>query len=315
MEYKDYYQVLGVTKTATEAEIKRAYRKLAMKYHPDRNPGSKPSEEKFKEINEAYQVLSDATKRARYDQLGDSYSSWQQNANASNFNWGDWFARQPQGAPPTGNANRGGVHVNVEELNSAFGGSFSEFFNSIFGGAAGEEPGMGRARPHTRSTANVNSQPVKISFMEAYRGTERTFQLGDRKIEVKIPAGAATGTRVRVAGPSGSGPRTEDLYLDIQVEDDPRFDRQGDDLNTTAEVDLYTAVLGGQVSVTTPGGDVLLTVPSGTQPGARFRLVGRGMPKIKGQVCGDLFARIKVLLPRQISPRQRELFEELRKGT
>ncbi|HPH95301.1 MAG TPA: J domain-containing protein [Anaerolineaceae bacterium] len=303
MEYKDYYKILGVPQNASDAEIKRAYRKLAMTYHPDRNPGDRAAEEKFKEINEAYQVLGDAERRSRYDQLGESYSSWQQTGGAGGFNWGDWFTRQPQG--------QGRTTVTAEDLNEAFGGAggFSDFFSAIFGGAAQTSAGGAR---RTRRPA-VYDQPVVISFAEAFKGTERTLQVGSRRLEVKIPAGAHTGTRVRV--PRG-GPSESDLHLIVEVSEDPRFERQGDNLYTETTIDLFTAVLGGQASVTTPAGNVLLTIPAGTQPGATFRLSGRGMPHLKDpQHAGDLFARIKVTLPKQLNDQQRALFEQLRSLT
>jgi curved DNA-binding protein len=306
MEYKDYYRTLGVERSASPEEIKHAYRKLAMQYHPDRNPGDKAAEEKFKEINEAHQVLSDAQKRARYDQLGSSYSQWQQSGGApGGFNWSDWV---------TQSQSPGGVRVEYGDLGDIFGeGGFSDFFTQIFGG-------MGGARTQTRrTTRSVRPQnyeyPLTISLQEAYQGATRTVQVEDRRMEVKLPAGAKTGTRVRMAGaaPAGPGSQRGDLYLVLAVTPDARFDRNGDDLTTEVTIDLYTAVLGGQVNVPTPGGDVLLTVPAGTQPGQTFRLAGRGMPKLrKPQEHGDLLARVKVRLPRNLTPQQRELFEQLR---
>ena len=307
MEYKDYYKILGVERSADDAAIKKAYRKLAMKYHPDRNPGNKGAEEKFKEINEAYQVLGDPVKRDRYNQLGESYSRWQQSGGAAGgFNWQDWFARQPQG----------GQRVATEDLESLFGGglgSFSDFFSAIFGGM-GAEQGAGRGRSR-RAAPQSYTQKVVISFIEAFQGTQRTLQVGDHKLEVKIPAGARTGTRVRVPGvvPPETGGKPGDIYLEIEVQEDPRFQRDGDDLSTEVTIDLYTAVLGGEVSVPTPAGDVRLTIPAGTQPGQKFRLAGRGMPQLKSpQGHGDLLARVKVQLPRDLTSRQRSLFEQLR---
>jgi curved DNA-binding protein len=308
MEYKDYYKILGVERKASPEEIKHAYRKLAMQYHPDRNPGDKAAEEKFKEINEANQVLSDSEKRARYDQLGSSYSRWQQAGGApGGFNWEDWVA-QSQG--------QGGQRVEYGDLNDIFGeGGFSDFFTQIFGG-------MGGTRTQTRRTArparprDVEYQ-LSITLQEAYHGATRTVQVDDRRMEVKLPAGAKTGTRVRMAGaaPAGQGGQRGDLYLVLDVAPDPRFERNGDDLTTEVSVDLYTAVLGGQVNVPTPGGEVLLTIPAGTQPGQTFRLAGRGMPKLRSsQEHGDLMARVKVRLPRNLTPEQRELFERLRSG-
>jgi curved DNA-binding protein len=310
MEYKDYYKILGVERNASEAEIKSTFRKLALQYHPDRNPGNSEAEEKFKEINEAYEVLSDPEKRARYEQLGDSYSRWQQRGGQGNFNWNDWTRAQGQG---------GGVQYDVGDLNDLFGGAgFSDFFNSIFGGAGGMGgvPG-GRAgtREHARRVQPMSyQQNVQITLDEAYRGAERTVSIDSRRLQMKIPAGARTGTKVRMAsaGPSGPDGRPTDIYLVIEVLPDPRFERQGDDLYVEVPVDLYTAVLGGEARVTTPEGPVVLTIPPGTQPGQSFRLNGRGMPILRTpKTRGDLFARIKVQVPRNLTPEQRSLFEQL----
>lgn len=304
MEYKDYYKILGVSRTASEDEIKKAYRKLAMKYHPDRNPGNKEAEDKFKEINEANEVLSDTKKRAHYDQLGDSYSQWQQRGgNPNNFNWDDWVS-QSQG---------GGVRVDINDLEGMFGGGFSDFFSAIFGGAPSGFGGTTRRaqqRP-VQQRPRTYQQDVQIQFREAYEGTTRLLQIDDRRIEVKIPAGAKSGTKVRVAG---VGPNQSDVYLVVDVTPDSRFERKGDDLYTDFKVDLYTAVLGGETKVPTPKGDVLLNVPAGTQPGRSFRLSGRGMPKMKTPTqFGDLFARAQITLPTRLSDQEKELFEQLRK--
>jgi len=308
MEYKDYYQTLGVARGASEADIKKAYRKLALKFHPDRNPGSKDAEEKFKEINEAYQVLSDPEKRRRYDMLGESYTQWQQRGGApGGFNWDEWVVRSRQQQPG------GGTRVEVGDLDDLFGGGFSEFFENIFGGMGRAQRTRTARRPAASAPMNFE-QPVAISFQEAYRGTERAIQVDGRRLEVKIPAGSKTGTRVRVpgGGPAGPGGQPNDLFLLIEVQDDTRYERKGDDLYTDTTIDLFTAVLGGQATVVTPGGNVLLTIPPGTQPGQTFRLAGRGMPNLRSpQTAGNLYVRIKVQVPRQLNPEQRKLFEEL----
>lgn len=298
MEYKDYYKTLGVERSASADEIKKAYRKLAMKYHPDRNKDNKQAEEKFKDINEAYEVLSDTQKRARYDQLGSSYSQWQQNGgNASNFNWADWANA----------SGRGGAQVDMGDLGDLFGGGFSDFFTSIFGGM----PTSGTRR-QTRSAARPSyQQQVEITLDEAYHGTQRTFQVGQRRIEVKIPAGAKTGTKVRVAGGGPDG--NSDLYLVVNVLPDARFTVDGQDLTTEIKVDLYTAILGGTVVVSTLAGNVSLTIPAGTQPGQTFRLKERGLPHLRQpNSFGNLLVKAKVEIPRTLSKDQRELFEKLR---
>jgi len=311
MEYKDYYKILGVDKKATKEDIKKTYRKLAMKYHPDRNPGDKSAEEKFKEINEAYQVLSNDEQRQRYDQLGSSYSQWQQSGARGDFNWEDWFSTQ-QGARQV-RVDMG----NLGDFEDLFGGGFSDFFNMIFGGSAGQR--AGRRTQGARPTARVKPRyeyPVSISLEEAYQGTERSVQVDGRNLRVKIPAGAKTGTKVRMsgAGPSSSG-GASDLYLVIQVAPDEHFERKGEDLYTDVEIDLYTAVLGGEVSVNTPAGRVILKIPAGTQPDQIFRLSGRGMPKLHNpKQQGDLYAQANVSIPSKLNKEQRELFEKLRKS-
>ncbi len=303
MEYKDYYKVLGVDRKATQDEIKKTYRKLAMKYHPDQNRGNKQAEEKFKDINEAYEVLSDPKKREKYDMLGSSYSQWQQQGgNPGNFNWNEWVSRQPQGQ---------GGQVDMGDFGDFIGG-FSDFFSAIFGGMGG----MTGMRTPTRQQVRPQSveQGVQITLEEAYSGTQRVFQIGDRRIEVKIPAGAITGTKVRMAGavPTSTGGRG-DLHLVVEVLPNLRFKLDGVNLITEVKVDLYTAILGGTVKVSTLSGEVVLTIPAGTQPGQKIRLGGRGMPKIKEpQVFGDLLVVVKVDLPKKLSDKQRKLFTELR---
>jgi curved DNA-binding protein len=314
MEYKDYYKILGVDRKASQEEIKKAYRKLALKYHPDRNPDDGSAEERFKDINEANQVLSDDEKRSRYDQLGQAYSSWQQRGAApGSFNWDDWFAT------PSG----GGVRVDMGDLNDILGGSgggFSEFFSRIFGGMGGMQADFRGAggRPQSRRTAAPNYQEqVTISLHEAFRGGTRELQIDGRRLEVKIPVGARTGTKVRVpgVGPSMPGGQKGDLYLIIQVAEDPRFHRKGDNLHAEIPVDLYTAMLGGEVKVPTLSGDVMLTIPAGTQPEQIFRLEGRGIPRLKQpKERGDLLVKIKVQIPKQISDEQRALVKELAKA-
>lgn len=312
MEYKDYYKILGINRNASEDEIKRAYRKLALKYHPDRNPNNKQAEERFKEVNEAYQVLGDPQKRARYDQLGESYTRWQQRGAPGGFNWEEWFSQAPGG----------GVRVEYGNLDDFLGGAglgdFSEFFRRIFGGTP-EAEGIYRGERDLRRGADRRAprsfeQPVTISLYEAYQGTTRRIDVNGRHLEVKIPPGARTGTRVRVPEAVSAGPvrQKSDLYLVIEVASDPRFERRGDDLHTEVRVDLYTAVLGGETTVPTLSGNIVLTIPPGTQPGKTFRISGRGMPHLRNPSDhGDLYVQVNVQIPRNLTPRQRELFEEI----
>ncbi len=300
MEYKDYYTTLGVSRSASADEIRSAYRKLAMKYHPDRNPGDKQAEEKFKEANEAYQVLSDSQKRARYDQLGSAYSDYQRRGGApGGFNWGDWT---------TGSPYAGAQQVNLEELFGGAGG-FSDFFRSIFGGMGGGMAASDFGRP-PRQAAHTPEYPVSISLSEAYEGTTRQFAIGESRKQGKIPPGAKTGTKVRVADANPGG---GDIYLKVTVEPDPNFEREGENLTTNTSIDVFTALLGGEAEVQTMTGRVTLTIPPGTQPEQKFRLAGRGMPKLKDpQSKGDLFVKVKVRLPKQLSEAQKRLIEQAR---
>jgi curved DNA-binding protein len=301
VEYKDYYQILGVPKNADEKEIKQAYRRLARKYHPDVNPDKK-AQEKFKEINEANDILSDPAKRKKYDTLGanwQQYEQYQRTGGQGPFQWGQYRTVTP------------------EEFESMFGGGlgdelggFSDFFRTFFGGD------FGRARTQSRARRGEDiEQPVEISLEEAFRGTTRMVQKDGRRLEVKIPAGVKTGSKVRFAGegmPGSAG--AGDLYLRIQVADHPGLERRGDDLYAEVPVDLYTAILGGEKQVTTPKGKVILRIPPETQSGKTFRLSGQGMPKLDdSKSYGDLYAKVRVVLPEQLTSQERELFEKLAK--
>ena len=300
MEYKDYYKTLGVSRSASADEIRSAYRKLAMKYHPDHNAGNKQAEEKFKEINEAYQVLSDSQKRARYDQLGSAYSDYRQRGGTpGGFDWSAWTTGSPYG---------GTQQVNFDELFGGAGG-FSDFFRSIFGGMGGGMAASDFGMP-PRQSAHAPEYPVSISLFEACEGTTRLLSVGENRKQVKIPPGVKTGTKIRVpdANPGGG-----DIYLKVTVEPDPNFEREGDNLTTSATIDVFTALLGGEAEVQTLTGRVKLTIPPGTQPEQKFRLAGRGMPKLKDpQSKGDLFVKVKVRLPKQLSEAQKRLIEQAR---
>jgi curved DNA-binding protein len=311
MDYKDYYKVLGVSKTATEQEIKKAYRQLARKYHPDANPGDKRAEERFKEINEANEVLSDTEKRRKYDQFG---AQWQQYERMGGNPQDFW--RQQQGGQPGGASTR---TVSPEEFQQMFGGGaggFSDFFEMLFGGArpsGGAGPAAG-ARPSRRGQDAEHG--VEITLEEAFRGATRTLQVDGERVEVTIPRGVKTGSRVRVAGkgaPGLGGAGRGDLYLRVQVLPHARFGREGDDLRLRLPIDLYTLVLGGESQVPTLDQPVLLTIPPGTVNGKVFRLRGLGMPNLhKPDQRGDLMVIAEAQLPQDLSEGERRLFEQLR---
>jgi curved DNA-binding protein len=346
VEYQDYYATLGVPKTATEKDIRTAYRKLARKHHPDVNPGNKAAEDRFKQINEAYEVLSDAEKRKKYDELGSrwrEYEQWEQAQAAG-------AARGAGQGPPGGGQpfdwdgfagqGPGGVRYEYrtasdEDLRDLFGedAPFSDFFETFFGaaGSAGttrssRSGGGGRRAARRGRSGSDLDHPVEISLADAYRGTtvELALRLPDgktRRLEVKIPPGVRNGSRVRIAGqgqPGEGGGQAGDLYLVVAVQPDPRFERRGDDLETQVRAPLATLVLGGEVKVPTPDGRTLaLTVPQGTQDGRIFRLRGQGMPRLgRPDARGDMHAEVHARLPERLSARERDLFEEfVRAGT
>jgi DnaJ-class molecular chaperone len=337
MDYKDYYKVLGVTHGASAEEIKKAFRKLARKYHPDVNPGDKKAEERFKEINEAYEVLSDADKRKKYDTLGP--------------NWQEQFGPSFSGRHtyPYG-SNGTGAGRSPFDADPAGATGFSDFFEALFGRAnpATGAPGSRTTRTSTdmrKRTGDNIEQPVEVTLQEAYVGGSRTFNIqstevcqicqgtGDvggractncggqgaiprnKRIQVKIPPGVDNGSKIRVAGEGqpgiGGGPRG-DLFLVISVKPDALFERKGDDLYADVEVELVKAMLGGEVAVPTPEGrKLLLTIPPETQNERLFRLAGKGMPRLRGEGAGNLFARVKVVLPMQLTEEERGLFEKL----
>jgi curved DNA-binding protein len=304
MEFQDYYALLGVPKTASEKEIRSAYRKLARQFHPDVNPGNPEAEAKFKQINEAYEVLSDPEKRKKYDQLG---ARWKE------------YGAQP---PPADGRRYEYRTARPEDLEDLFGESepFSDFFETFFGsGGAGQTRTSGQRAPRPRRGGDLE-YPIEITLAEAYKGTARTLELqtpdGEtRRLEVKIPPGVTEGSRVRVAGqgsPGRNGGPAGDLYLVTTIRPDSRFERDGDDLRTRVWAPFTTLLLGGEVQVPTPDGRRLaLKIPAGTQDGKLFRLRGQGMPHV-GQPDrrGDLHVEVHARLPERLTERQRELLQE-----
>ncbi len=318
MEYKDYYKILGVDRNADEKEIKKAYRRLARQYHPDMNPGDKAAEARFKEINEAHEVLSDPEKRRKYDELGQNYQRWQQAGGpGGGFNWSEYFAGA--GGRGTGAGGPGGVRVeygNVNDLNDLFGSEqgFSDFFQAIFGGMGGASAGRrtaGRRAP--TAPPQDYEHEIEVTLEEAFRGGQRVLDIDGRRLEVKIPAGVKTGSRIRVAGEgpaAAPGGARGDIYLVVKVLTDPNFERRGDDLYIEIPVDLFTALLGGEARVPTLGGTVALKINKGIQSGRTIRLVGQGMPRLKSSERGDLYAKVRVMLPEKLTEREEELVRE-----
>lgn len=321
MEYKDYYKILGVDKQASEKDIRSAFRKSARQFHPDINPNNAAAEAKFKEVNEAYEVLSDPEKRKKYDELGPrwrEYEQWQRAGGAAGASPFDGFTAA--GTGPGGGQYQYRT-VTEEDLQDLFGegGGFSDFFETFFGGGGGGRPGGGRRQAAPRRGRDAE-EPVEISVSEAINGTQRLIQMlqpdgSTRRLELKIPAGVTEGSRVRMAGqgnPGSGGAPAGDLYLRIHLADDPVFKRHGDDLEVDVPVDFTTLVLGGEVEVPSPkGGRLSLKIPAGTQNNRAFRLRGQGLPRLTGGGRGDLLARVPAVLPDSPTAEERELFEKL----
>ena len=304
MEYQDYYKTLGVSRSASNKDIKKAYRRLARKYHPDLRPDDKSAEQKLKIINEAYDVLGNPEKRSKYDRLGASwYHHQSRGGRPGGFDWSNWAS---QGQPRQGSFNYGDLFGQGVPQ-----GGFSDFFNTIFGAAGSQAnaPGMGM---HTPPKDMVRE--VTITLAEASTGAVRRLSKGNRSIDVKIPPGAKTGTRVRI---SGQGPHRQDgykgdLYLRVRVRPDKRFERKNDDLYLRLPVDLFVAVMGGEVVVPTLDGNLSLSVPAGSQGGQTIRLKGKGMPNLRNpRKFGDLYVRLQLQIPTQLSDKERSLWEEL----
>jgi curved DNA-binding protein len=342
MEYKDYYAVLGVPRTASQSEIKKAFRKLARESHPDSNAGDASAERRFKEINEAHAVLSDKDKRALYDRLG---GDWETYSRAGATTGAAAGARGgAAGSPFAGFSGFGGPGGNVryEFHTTGDAGEFSDFFQAFFGGASqpipddgprrgtrptggpsfedilagmgldrdgGVRPGGGRtgAARHTAAQPRPSAEAVaEISLTEAYHGTSRLVEVDGKRLEVTIPKGADTGTRIRL---SGKAPGGGDLFVVVRQQPDKTFTRRGADLERELALSLREALLGGDVHVRTPKGRVLLTIPAGTQPGRTFRLTGQGMPRFKADGHGDLYVKAKVVLPTGLSAEARAAAE------
>lgn len=306
MDYKDYYKILGVSKEASAQEIKKSYRKLALKYHPDKNPGNKQAEEKFKEISEANEVLSAPEKRKKYDALGSDWKQYEaQGANQGGFDFSQW-AQQRGGGSRSGS----GYYSTEEDFESS---GFSDFFEQIFGG--GFRSRSTDEFPRASRKGRDYEGKLTISLKDAYLGSETIITLDDEKIKIKIPAGVTDGQVLRVKGKGGKGTRgaeSGNLFLHITVAENPRYERKQNDLYTEIKVPLYTAMLGGQVEIDSLKGNYAVTITKETQNGKVLRMKGLGMP-VYGQKnkYGDLYLKIMIEIPQRLTEEERELFRKL----
>jgi len=302
MKYKDYYKILNVSQDATQKEIKKSFRKLAATYHPDKNIGDKKAEAKFKEINEANEVLSNPEKRQKYDTLGQNWEAYQQGGNDS-----QQYAQRGQ--------RSGGQSFTFEGNPSDFfgGGDHSSFFEMFFGGEGGQ--GFGRGRQQSAFQGQSIEAEMPITLLEAYEGSKRTFELNGNKMRISIKPGAYDGQRLRIKGkgyPGSNGGKPGDLFIILKVQPDHRFQRKGNDLIINADINLYTAILGGKIEVPTITGPVILPIPKGSSTGKTLRLKGKGMPKYKNpKVYGNLLIKLNIVMPKNITKEEEALFLKL----
>ncbi|PID87106.1 MAG: hypothetical protein CSB13_01020 [Chloroflexi bacterium] len=330
MYYHDYYQTLGVNKNANDKEIKKAYRKLARDFHPDHNPDNKTAEEKFKEINEAYEVLSDPAKRQKYDQFGAQWQQYEQAGGSMNDFWSQY-------AGAAGGRSQGGTYtqtIDPEMFAQLFGArnnggsGFSSFFESLFGSGMGgahqsssgfngfSNAGRAQGFPSAPQRGRDLEHDVEITLEEAFHGTTRSLQFSNgRSLNAKIPRGVKTGSKVRLSsqGEPGSSGQNGDLYLKIKVLPHHTYQRDGDNLKVNVPVDIFTALLGGKAPVSSLDKTVNLTIPAGTAGGKTIRLRGLGMPHAQNpSQRGDLLATINITLPKNLSKEEKKLWQQLR---
>jgi len=304
MEFKDYYKILGVEKNATKEEIKKAYRKLAKQYHPDANPNSKTAEEKFKELTEANEVLSDPEKRKRYDQLG---SNWK-NHRTSGGNAEDWFRQY------AGGQQNSGFHFssNIDDLFGNAGG-FSDFFESFFGG--GQRSSAGGAGWSAARKGRDYESTVTITLEEAFSGVERQLRIDGKKLKIKFQPGASEGTKLRLKGQGGkstSGGESGDLFLKIHIAEHPFLERKEEDLYYNLEVSLYDALLGGKKQITTVDGkNIVVVIPKESDDAKLLRVKGMGMTGKDG-IRGDMIVRVHVILPKKLTGKEISLIKQLK---
>ena len=303
--YKDYYKMLGVDRSASEKDIKSAYRKLARKHHPDVNPGDKASEEKFKEVSEAYEVLSDKDKRTKYDQYGQHWEQMgQPGAGGQPPPGWDSFTFDYGGAGGQGQPDFGGAE------------GFSDFFEMLFGqharGQSAGAGGVGRRHHAPTKGRNIEAE-MEVSLEDAFHGAKKSFNFNGRKLEVTIPKGVKDGQKIRLAGQGEQGPGgAGDLLITTKVRHHPVYERKNDDLHVDVPVDYATAALGGEVQIPTLTGRVTMKIPTGTSGGRVFRLPGQGMPKLKEGGRGNLYAKVRVTVPEAMSDEERAALEQVR---
>ena len=309
MEFKDYYKVLGVDKKASQDEIKKAYRKLANKYHPDKNQGNKEAESKLKEINEAYAVLKDSEKRSKYDNLGSSYNRFRNTGGSSNdYNWNEWYQNQ--------SGNKQGFQ-DIGDFFSSAGGNVSDFFEKIFGGSGDEKQTTRRTTKFSRSQRGRDIEAViEISLEEAYTGSARLIDINGQKINVKIPKGIKDRQKLKITGkgyPGSNGAPNGDLFLIFKIQENSNFRIDGNDIYLDFHIDLYTAIFGG-ISVLHFGGrSVKVNIPKGSQSGKVLKLKKLGFTDESSELAGDLFVKLLVDIPENLDNRELELFNQLKK--
>ncbi|HKK80972.1 MAG TPA: J domain-containing protein [Prolixibacteraceae bacterium] len=314
MNYKDYYKTLGVEKTANQDEIKKAYRKLALKYHPDKNPDDKKAEERFKEISEAYEVLRDPEKRKKYDQLGSNWERYQY-ADMGDFNFSQGHSGGRRSYHFQGDindlfGNSGGA--------SFEGDSFSDFFNAFFGDMGGfsEQRNSRRQRAHKGSNLQAS---ISISLTEAYHGTHRILNANGKKLRVTIKPGTYDGQELRIKGKGGQGAHggaAGDIFIKINIQPDKNYTLKGRDIIQKVDVDLYTAVLGDKIKVNTLDGIINVAIPQGAQNGQKLRIKGKGMPHYNANgLSGDLYLQLNIIIPKHLSDEEKELFRKLKDGS
>ena len=310
MDYKDYYGILGVPPDADKKDVRQTFRQLARKYHPDLNPGNKEAEEKFKTINEAYQVLSDAEQRKKYDALRAQYQQWQQTGGRQqDFDWQNYYAQPGQGP--------GVRYANAEDLEDLFGSeqAYSDFFTSIFGQARSGGKGRSRSAPPGPRRGRDVEYEVNLTLAEAFSGADRLLEIDGHRIKASIPPGVRSGSRVRLKGqgePGFNNGPPGDLYLVVQILPNEIFEREGDDLHVDAPVDIFTAIAGGEIRISTLERPLLLKIPPRTNAGRSFRLRGKGMPHLSDpKKHGDLFALVRLVLPDPLTDQEVSSIREL----